>query len=305
MDTHHDDRSTPQKPQGLRPSTLSDYTARMTRLQRHIAQHPEPETLTPQELAQVACMSRAHFHRVFRAMFGQSVMDYMRRLRLEYAAKQLRFHQELGILNIALDAGYQSHEAFTRAFQTHFGLTPSQYRQDPSPLAKAAATLTPTAPPSPSGVQLRRIDPINLMVVRHWGDYQEVGHSFERVVQWGQGQNHCGAEPALYGLYHDDPDITAQEHLRADVGFVPTAPNTRADGPFAPMTIPGGTYAVMTHKGPYHTLRTTYLQLIGFWLPTSGYDLCLEGVVEAYLNSPKDTDPQDLITEVRLRLLPA
>src|SRR2546423_1790508 len=86
------------------------------------------EELTPRRLAKVACFSEHHFHRPFRAVVGESVMDHVRRLRLERAAFELKTSRR-SVASIALDAGYGAQEAFTRIFQAYFGLAPRMFRQ--------------------------------------------------------------------------------------------------------------------------------------------------------------------------------
>jgi AraC family transcriptional regulator len=110
----------------MRTVTLHDYKRRMLRVLVHIQQHLD-ESLQLEELAGLACFSPYHFHRVFKGMVGESVKEYVRRLRLERAASQLKLGSA-SVVDIALGAGYDSHEAFTRTFKTAFGTAPSQYR---------------------------------------------------------------------------------------------------------------------------------------------------------------------------------
>ena len=79
------------------------------------------------ELSQAAGISRYHFAHVFAAATGQSAMRYMRGRRLSEAARVLA-NSGPDILSVALDFGYGSHEAFTRAFRDQFGLTPESVR---------------------------------------------------------------------------------------------------------------------------------------------------------------------------------
>jgi AraC family transcriptional regulator len=99
----------------VKASTLQDYRARLIRVFVHIQRHLDGP-LALDDLAGLAGFSPFHFHRVFRGMTGESVQAHIRRLRLERAAQRLK-HGGRSILEIALDAGYDSHEAFTRAFK--------------------------------------------------------------------------------------------------------------------------------------------------------------------------------------------
>ncbi len=110
-----------------RRSTLDDYTARILRVLEHI-QHNLDAAMAPAELARVASFSPYHFQRIFRGMVGESVMGHIRRLRLERAAAKLK-HTDRSVTHLAFAAGYETHEAFTRAFASHFGCPPSKFRK--------------------------------------------------------------------------------------------------------------------------------------------------------------------------------
>jgi AraC family transcriptional regulator len=92
-------------------------------IQNHIYEPLDRETL-----AAVAGFSIPHFHRVFTAQVGESAASYIRRLRLERAARKLRMGA-VNITEVALAAGYDSHAAFSKAFRQQFGLSPSEFRQ--------------------------------------------------------------------------------------------------------------------------------------------------------------------------------
>src|SRR5881392_159425 len=85
------------------------------------------DELTLDEIAGVAGISRFHMVRAFAAATGWSVMRYVRARRLSEAARALA-NGAPDILSVALDADYGSHEAFTRAFRDHFGVTPESVR---------------------------------------------------------------------------------------------------------------------------------------------------------------------------------
>lgn len=120
--------------------TEAGYLAAMSRVVRFV-QSALDETITPRQLASVAGFSPHHFHRIFRAVVGESVMDFVRRLRLERAAYRLRTGPD-SIAAIAFENGYGSQEAFARTFHASFGMPPRDYR------------LTQLAPriPCPSGI---------------------------------------------------------------------------------------------------------------------------------------------------------
>lgn len=111
-------------------ATETEYLAAISRVVRFIGSALD-ETITPRQLADVAGFSPHHFHRIFRATVGESVMDFVRRLRLERAAYRLKTGREQ-VSTIAFDSGYGSQEAFARVFQAHYGKPPRDYRRKPS-----------------------------------------------------------------------------------------------------------------------------------------------------------------------------
>ena len=106
---------------------LETYSDCIEDVMRYIREHIS-EPLDRETLADVAGFSVPHFHRVFTAHVGESAISYVRRLRLERAARKLRMGA-VDITEVALAAGYDSHAAFGKAFKQHFGLSPSEFRQ--------------------------------------------------------------------------------------------------------------------------------------------------------------------------------
>jgi len=90
------------------------------------------EDLSLNQLSDIACFSKYHFHRLFTAYTGLSLQQYIRWLRLKRAAHQLIVNKDQPIINIAIEAGFESHEAFTRAFKQVCGESPSEFRQNSS-----------------------------------------------------------------------------------------------------------------------------------------------------------------------------
>ena len=107
--------------------TLQDQLELIEAVKRYIRQHIH-EPLDREMLAAVAGFSVPHFHRVFTAHVGESAISYVRRLRLERAARKLRMGA-IDITEVALAAGYDTHAAFGKAFKQQFGLSPSEFRQ--------------------------------------------------------------------------------------------------------------------------------------------------------------------------------
>ncbi|MBO5500654.1 MAG: helix-turn-helix transcriptional regulator, partial [Clostridia bacterium] len=91
------------------------------------------EALTLHQLAQKFGYSEYHFSRKFKEISGMSLRDYLRYRRLAFALKQVR-DTDRSMLDIALDHGFSSGEAFSRAFREAYGCSPAEYRHHPVPV---------------------------------------------------------------------------------------------------------------------------------------------------------------------------
>jgi len=277
--------TTPHYPNGLD----EPYTARMLRVADYIAAHLS-EPLNPTQLADIAALSRYHFHRTFRGMTGESVMQFVRRLRLERAARHLKHGAEKRVTEVAFSSGYHSHAAFTRAFSTRFGMAPTDFQQQESDTPQECIGKVIT-------MRARRLVCLNRV-----GPYSDVGESWETLLMWAAEEGLMGSHFETIGISHDDPDITDPSRLRYDAcitignGITPQVDGLRMK------TIPAGRFAVAKHLGPYDEISTTYYALLGGFVPQAGLRLADEPPFEIYWNSPDEVDPEELDTDICLRL---
>jgi AraC family transcriptional regulator len=293
----------------IRETTLRDYKERMLRVLVHIHQRLD-DPLSLEELAKLACLSPCHFHRVFTGMIGESVKGHIRRLRLERAAMRLKL-EDTAIIQIALEAGYESHEAFTRAFRSNFAVTPTEYRrrkrlprrlkatsgihfnQQQRPVRFRAAQLGVKS----MNVTIKTIEPMRVAFVRHTGPYHQVGRAWEKLCLFLGKEGLLAGDSQFVGLSHDDPEVTPPDKIRYDA-CITVGREFRAHGDIGVQVIGGGDYAVMTHFGPYEKLNESYTKLLGQWLPRSGRELRSGPSLEFYMNSPENTAPEDLVTDI-------
>jgi len=291
----------------MKTATASDYHERILRtlayIQAHLDDAPDLE-----ELARVACFSPYHFHRVFRGLVGEPVQEHVRRLRLERAAHRLKLQEE-AVTAVALAAGYESHEAFTRAFHSMFGMPPSQFRtahqgapESPSGVHfEDASGYHPPDYGAPPPVEIKTLPPQNVVFLRHTGPYDQVGATWGKLSAWAGRRGLFGPSTRMIGVSYDDPQITAPEKLRYDAALTVSRP-VQPEGEFGVMELAGGEYATLLHKGRYETLSRGYQALHGGWLPQSGRELRDAPCFEVYLNSPQNTKPEELLTLIHVPL---
>ncbi len=293
--------------QARKEATRRDYTERVQRVLVFLQQNLDQD-LSLEDLAKVASFSPFHFHRIFRGLVGESVQQHLRRLRLERAAGHLKASRR-SVLQIALSAGYDSHEAFTRAFHRAFGHSPSDFRS-------ANATTAIDAPSkvhlqsgsdldfqpidhamSDSPFEIRKIEPLQVLFLRHVGPYDQVGASWEALCDYAGQHGLIGADTRFFGASYDDPEVTPADKLRYDACLT-VGPEARAEGPYALQTLGGRNYAVALHEGPYAELGASYARLFGQLIAGSGRQPGPAPCLEFYLNDPEGTEPEDLLTEI-------
>jgi len=178
----------------MKEETSEDYRTRMLRVLVHIQQNLDAP-LPLEELAAIALFSPFHFHRIFRGLIGELVKEHVRRLRLERAAHRLR-HTGQQITEIALDAGYQTLESFTRAFHRMFSQSPSEFRarhgvvaygHAPSGVHFVAEGALESFHPAPVKalpleVRIEHLSEMRVAFARHTGPYEETDAAYERLM---------------------------------------------------------------------------------------------------------------------------
>lgn len=293
------------------------YQQRISLVLRHIEQHLDSRP-DLEELARIACFSPYHFHRIFSSMVGESVAAYVRRLLLERAAMQLG-HSPESVTQIALGAGYDSVDAFTRAFRAHLGMLPSEYRRRQGHLV-AARKRDMTRPLfyhemphlPPMEVRIEKFTPRLVAAVRHTGSYDQSGPAWEWLCGALAAQGLLSGASIAFGVSYDNPDITAPEKCRMDA-CVSLPTGLEADNEqlhrllqheelFLRHIGVEQEYAVLRIKGAYSLLHPAYRSLFGMWFPQSGREPYNDPGFEIYWNSPQTTPDTDLLTEICIPL---
>lgn len=295
------------------------YQKRIQRVLHYIDSHCD-STPSLAELAGIANFSPFHFHRVFKSLVGESVAAYTRRLALQKAAQRVSYSRD-SITVIGLDAGYESPEAFTRAFRSAFGISPSQYRKkggSPVFSIKTDVAQYPfyhTNPElAPMDVTVKTFTPVLVASVRHVGPYEECHPTWQRLFELICPAGLFTQDATAYGISYDDPDTTPVEKCRMDV-CITLPKGVDANTPelaqllqttelFTQHIGNGGEYACVLIKGPYSLLHPAYRSLFSEWLPQCGREPGDSIGFEAYYNDPSHTPPEELLSEIFIPLKP-
>ena len=278
--------------------------------------HRSTDGATLAGLAVRAGWSPFHLHRAFRAMVHETPKQYTLRLQLQQAATRLVSSDD-SVLDVAVGAGFNSHEVFTRAFRRYFGVTPKAYRAQA--LAGASAdirrrhvALVHTSGPCfglyhvPASsrrrssmptlsIERREIAAQNILFVRLRAGRHEIANAI------GEGLGKAFPYSQRLGLAIAGRPFT--RYLSTGPGLfsievgMPVATAPQGEGVVEAGTLPAGPVAVATHAGPYDQLSETYAALER-WIESNGYRIG-GAPWESYITDPADhPDPADWRTEV-------
>lgn len=280
-----------------------NYQHQIDKVIEYIGKHLD-EKLSLTQLSDIACFSKYHFHRLFTTYTGLSLQQYIRWLRLKRAAHQLIIYKDKSIINIAIDAGFESHEAFSRVFKQTCGLSPSEFREAQSWHSWEQPPYTlPKQDEITMNVTIKQMNARRLAVVEHRGSPNLVGESVNKLISWAKAQpiNLKPTAGEAFGFGYDDPKLTPANEFRFDLAI--TVPeNLVLKGDIVEKHLPAGRYAVAMHKGSRDNIGETIYGMYREWLPKSGEELGDLPCIFCYYNFDHEVAETELLTECWLLL---
>jgi len=202
----------------MKGSTTSAYAERFNKAFDHIDNHLDEE-LSVARLSKVANFSKFHFHRQFCEYAGITIFRYVPMMRLRRACYRLVFSGHSRIIDIALEAGFENPESFSRAFKNTFGQTPSQFRKAPVWKPWNAQYRAPTRERKQDmQVNIINFEDTPVAALEHRGAAELVNDSAKVFIEWRKtsGLSPVNTSKTL-AIAYDDPDTTEPENFRFDI----------------------------------------------------------------------------------------
>lgn len=273
----------------------NSYERRILRVLEYIHDNPAGD-LSLDTLADVAAMSRFHWHRVFRAMTGETCAQAVRRVRLYRAANWL-LHNDWPITEVAKQAGYPNVQSFTRTFTDAFSVSPGAFR------SKGSLSDFPTRKPKGTykmfEVEIKQAPARHIGALLHKGPYTDVGPCFEKLASIASEAELWPKVQDMVGIHYDDPNVVDEANLRCHAGLsIPSDLTVPTE--LERLDLREGTYAVLHYKGPYEGIKIAYDFLFGKWLSETDHIPADAPCYELYLNNPENTHPKELLTDIYL-----
>jgi AraC family transcriptional regulator len=238
--------------------------------------------ITLDAVARVAGVSRFHMSRVFLVATGYPVLRYVRGRRLTEAARTLANGAQ-DILTVALDAGYGSHEAFTRAFRDQFGLTPEAVRGQGhlnNLILVEAITLDNTPMTACEPPRFEQAGPLLLAGLSVRYNCEQSGGI---PAQWQRFGPYLGNVPGqagqvAYGVNYNTDDSGSMDYMCA----VEVSEFAGVPPELTRLRVAQQRYVVFFHREHISAIRGTWGAILNKWLPESGHELADAPSLERY-----------------------
>ncbi len=291
------------------------YEQRINKFIDHV-NHNIDQTFKLDTLAEIAFFSPYHFHRIFTAITQETVNDFTNRVRLEKAARLLKFSTQ-SITDIAYNCGFSSTATFSRAFKQYFKLSPSAYkkggeiqnskiRKNLFPVSDYHCTMNEAELRAKFNVEIKTMPEQKIAYIRVANSFEDgvVIKAFAKLIEWAK-TNHLYETGTFFGMSLDDPMVTPKEKYRYEVCMtIPDSFTIKSDNFIETMTLPKSQYAVLSVSGDFNLVATATQYLFNDWLIHSVYEPNHQPGLEIFRNKTKVCDWSHFELDLCLPIIP-
>lgn len=261
------------------------------------------QPLRLEELARTAGFSPYHFHRIFAALMGETLGQFVKRLRLERALSTMARAPRRPLTEVALACGFASSSDFSRSFKQRYGVPPSRFdlaawreqnREGVEETVRDAGVcarldkLPVGSNPDGFEVQLRELPARTVAYIRVLDPYRGTGvvDATERLIAWADQRGL--ADGQWLGYMWDDPEVVAVEDCRYDIAVEvgDTEAQRLPDGEVGVFRFPAMRVAQIEVRGAIDLELRALDWYYGTWLPASGYMPDDQPAFEAFIGRP-------------------
>lgn len=275
--------------------------------------------LTLDEIAEQACFSPFHFHRIFSSIVGETPGEYVVRLRLEKSANLLELTNS-SVTEIALQCGFTSSSVFARSFKDYFGISATQWRKNSkicktdSSIRKAYLSLNEYIDNvNHNNIQgdsemefkvLRNVPEMHLAFIANLDGYNDkIGSCFERLCYWAGPRNLIGKQTKFLGIAFDNPDITSENKCRYYACMTVPA-ETETAGEIGNYFLPSSDCISGHYEGGKDGISQAYKQAY-LWIAQNGWEPADIPCYEVYDSAKGDPYKGIFVMDIFIPVKPA
>lgn len=288
-----------------------DYINRIGLVMNHIERHLD-QKLRLHDLAEIACFSPFHFHRIFSALTGETLQQYINRKRIERTAALMISGTSLSFQEMSDVFGFGNQSAFSRAFKKYYGLSPTAFKAQ-SQGANSRIDHEHTGPElkfkqyvqkaetlvawtqKRGRITVKEINGFNLAGIQHTGPFNAISEAYGKLLQWA-GPKQLLDAPQMVTVIHDDPKVTQQAQVRQTACIV-TEKAIKSDGKVIPLSIESGRYAIGQFTVDTSEFETAWNAMC-LWVPQNGYETGNGQYFERYRNDNRQHPEQKFIVDI-------
>ena len=209
------------------------------------------------EISESTCLSKYHLHRLMKDVFGEPLISYITRIRLECALMYLKISSKT-VAEIASDVGYASVNSFIKAFKKRFGVPPktflSNFEFKKSPIKGNLSV--------PKTMYINTIYAVYIPVLGKYGG-ENFDDAWTELIEYITENKLLNDKTRYLGIYFDDPKVTEENQCRTYVcATIDKAIKTKT-AHISSLKIDAGLYSVYTFQGKYSELSTVYDCIFG------------------------------------------
>lgn len=293
-----------------------DYVVRINRAIDHITRNLA-DPLPLDEIAKVAAFSPFHFHRIFRALAGETVHAFVKRVRLERAVTLMSTRPNASLTDIALATGFAGSSDFSRSFRGHFGVPPSAFDLDAFRRTRRTEMMEQAMPEAPHRLEglppganpdnfvprIRTLPARRVAYMRAMDPYRTGSPvaTCEKMLAWARERGLAGGQ--WLGYMWEDPEVAAVEDCRYDVGL--EIGEDVDVGDVNVTRFPAMTVAELDVIGTIEVEVRALDFIYRTWLPTSGYVPDNQPGFEAWIGEPFAHGTEHFELRAQIAIVPA
>jgi len=295
----------------LPTKTQDEYIRRINKSLEYIENHLD-HPIQLDDIARASHFSSYHFHRMFHAMVGETVNDYVSRKRMEKAISRLVCKPELSITEVAEAGGFSSAANFAKAFKLYFGTSPSELRNAKSKksnigklYSKYGKAFNPQDLYSQFVTQSavfdrNKLEELLMMIKVKEQQEKQIAYltapkgyeldsifaTWDKIVNWAVLKGIECNKQTRFAICHDNPVITPEDKCRYDAA-IEISSDVEVFSPYHRSVIPAGKYAIAYYKDEAAKISNFMTELCSHWFPSSGYEPDDYPPVFNYLNDSR------------------
>lgn len=306
------------------------YEQRIYKVQDYICTHLDQE-LKLEKIAKISEFSPFYFHRIFKSIAGETLYDFIQRVRLEKSCAMLAAKSDVKIIHIAMSCGFSTASSFSKAFKKHFKVSPSDYRNKyflanhkneisnrkngthDGKVGKERMTPVEYISDSELEILLNRRKSMHVRIenlpayriayMRQIGSYGSNNiQLMQKLKKWAITRDLLTDTSIILGIAHDDPEVTPSEKCRYDCCIV-LSDKYDLEKDMNEAMLPGGQYAIFSVEHTAEAIGKAWHEIFSIWLPDSSYQIDDRPLFERFIGTALSVEPDSCEICIPLKTL--